>query len=56
MKVTTREEGVANWVKMQEMAAAAEANDPALAKRACRYERDLIRRQQRSFAVSEAAQ
>lgn len=54
MKVTTREEGVANWVKMQEMAAAIEAKDPALAKRACRYERDLIRRQQRFFATAEA--
>ena len=56
MKVTTREEGVANWVKMQEMAAAAEARDPALARRARRYERDLIRRQQRFFTSSEAAQ
>ena len=55
MQVTTREEGVANWIKMQEMAAAAEARDPALARRACRFERDLIRRQQRFFTSSEAA-
>ena len=55
MKVTTAEEGAANWVKMQEMAAAAEAADSALAKRARRYERNLIRRQQRFFATTETA-
>lgn len=55
MKVTTREEGVANWVKMQEMAAAAEASNPALAKRARRYEHGLVKRQRLSFSSERGA-
>ena len=47
MKVTTKEEGAANWAKMQAMAAEAEARDPALAKRARRYEHALVKRQNR---------
>ncbi len=49
MKTTTIEEGVANWEKMQQRAAAVESNDSALAKRARRYEYSLAKRQQSIF-------
>lgn len=50
MRITTKQQGVANWAALQEFVAKAHTENPKLAEKSARFAQSLAKRQERETA------